>query len=369
MRTERRRAMVRSITSPLALLSLVVAGTLSLDVRAQESATEPASTPLDAADEPDAAAPPASVTTDDDAAPSFDDTSNSKAPAADDDGPSPSAKTTSPDTALSTTEEQGDAATTTSSDNPPLVEASLDPFRTPVDRLTEHYLGSTSRPVRFDWRNSLFILGVHGGELIERNNFGSFRLGAVVRRAFLSIMFEAAASYVFVIGTESSELLALTPYRQASRPPRVELDVNVSYPLFEGVVTPIFDFIPASEMVFSVTGGGRYLLYPQTIIGDRNWDRTSTWTDTQTWQDIGAGLATAQLLDDDRRLLERRGLPGMQIDPATVHTLAGFTFDAYYQPGLFFSARALLAIPALYLVSGTRLGFWWETTLVAGWAF
>jgi hypothetical protein len=363
MRNPRRSVFGRSHVLPLFVCGLAVCGLTTSGVRAQESEAEgaPEGAQADAPLSPDVAT---TTATDKEGASLSDDAARASSESSDNVDGADTAESTSREAASSE-----DTAAEPTREEPSLLEASVDQFRTPVDRLTEHYLGSTSRPVRFDWRNSLFILGVHGGELIERNNFGSFRLGAVVRRAFLSVMFEAGASYVFVLGTESSELLALTPYRQASRPPRVEFDVNISYPLFEGVVTPVFDFIPASEMVFSVTGGGRYLLYPQAVIGDRNWDRSSTWTDTQTWQDIGSGLATAQLLDADRRLLERRGLPGMQIDRATVHTLAGFTFDAYYQPGLFFSARALLAIPALYLVSGTRLGFWWETTLVAGWAF
>jgi hypothetical protein len=252
---------------------------------------------------------------------------------------------------------------------PPLIDAGIDQFRTPVDRLTEHYLGSASRPVRFDWRNSPIILGVTGSELIERNNFGSFRLGGLVRKGFAGFMIEGAVNYVFVLETETSRMLGLTPYRQPTRPSRVEIDINLSYALFEGVVTPIVDFIPPSEMVLMGTVGVRYLVHPQVIVGDRDWSSGETWTTTQTWQDIGASLATVQLLDEDRERLERRALAGMAIDPALVHTMAGFTFDTYYQPGLFFSARSLLGIPALAVASGTRLGFWWEISFATGWAF
>ncbi len=245
----------------------------------------------------------------------------------------------------------------------------MDFTREPVDRLTEHYLGSTSRPVRFDWRDSWVTFGLTGSELIERNNFGSFKVGLLARRAFLGFMIEGALSYVYVIGTSSSELLGLTPYRQPSRPSRVEIDVNASYPLFEGVVTPLFDFIPPSEMVISATVAGRYLFYPEILIGERRWQSTSTWTNTSTWMDVAQSLGTAQMLEADQTLLEENALGGMAVDPALVHTLAGLTLDAYYQPGLFFGARALVGIPALQLVSGTQLGFWWEMTLRAGWAF
>lgn len=254
-------------------------------------------------------------------------------------------------------------------EEPGALDTTIDKFKTPVDRLSEHYLGSTSKPVRFDWRRSWVILGVHGSELIERNNFGSFRVGGVVRKALLSLMLEAGVNYVFVLPTESSRLLGLTPYVQPSRPSRVEIDINLSYPLFEGVMTPLFDFIPPSELVFNVTAGGRYLFYPDVLIGDRNWRSPGTYTEFATWRDIATSLGTAQLLETDIVILERRRLSGMRIDPALIHTLVGFTVDAYYQPGVFFSGRALLNIPALSVVNGTRLGFFWELSLFGGWAF
>jgi hypothetical protein len=248
-------------------------------------------------------------------------------------------------------------------------DPSVDRFRVPVDQLAEHFLGSTARPVRFDWRGSPVMVAIHGSELLERNNFGSFRVGSVVRRAFSSLMLEGGAAWVFVTGTESSELLALTPYRQPGRPSRLELDVNVSYPLFEGVVTPLHDLLPPAQMVLFATGGVRYLLYPETLVGERAWGETSTWTELDTWRDVGEGLATPQLRDSDRAFLEEKALGGMGIDPALVHTLVGLTFDAYFQPGLFLSSRALVAVPLLAPVSGTLLGFWWELGLAAGWAF
>lgn len=248
-------------------------------------------------------------------------------------------------------------------------EASVDRFHVPVERLTEHFLGTASRPVRFDWRRSLFALGLTGSELLERNNFGSFRLGGVARRAFLDVMVEVAVNYVFVNGTESSELLALTPYIQAGRPPRLEIDGNVSYPLFEAVVTPVIDLIPPAEFVLFGTAGVRYLLYPQAVVGDRDWESLDTWRDTETWREVGASLLSPSLTDEDRLVVERDVLGGMLLDSARVHALAGLTLDIYYQPGLFISPRAMIAAPVLTPVSGTQLGFWWEMTLAVGYAF
>lgn len=248
-------------------------------------------------------------------------------------------------------------------------EASVDGYYTPVERLTEHYLGSASRPVRYDWRKSQLAVGAMASELLERNNFGSLRVGGLVRRAFLDIMVEAGLTYVYVLKTESSEILKLTPYVQAGRPPRFEIDVNVSYPLAEAPVTPIIDLVPPAEIVLFATAGFRYLLYPQAVVGDRDWNDQDTWTNTSTWRDIGLNLMAPSLVKEDRLIIERDNLGGMLLDRARVHSLAGLTLDVYFQPGIFFSPRALIAIPLLAPVSETKLGFWWEMTLAAGYSF
>lgn len=255
------------------------------------------------------------------------------------------------------------------SEEPPQEGPGLEAFRVPVDELTEHFLGSTARPVRVDWRRSLVLVGVSGSELIERNNFGAYRLGGFARHAFGDMMLEAGATYVWVLETESSQILERTPYKQAGRPARVELEANVSYPLFEGVVTPLIDLLPPSEMVLSATGGGRYLFYPEVVVGDRDWGRLTTWNDLSTWTDLGGSLGTGQLPEEDLVRLEQSAPGAMSVDPAILHPLVGLTADAYYQPGLFVSARAMLALPLIAAVTGTRLGFWWELSLAAGWAF
>lgn len=247
--------------------------------------------------------------------------------------------------------------------------ASVDGYHASVERLTEHFLGTASRPVRFDWRRSSFAVGVLGSELIERNNYGSFRLGGVARSAFQDIMVEVAVSYVSVLSTTSSDQLALTPYVQAGRPPRFEIDLNASYPIAEAPVTPIIDLIPPAELVLFATVGGRYLLYPQAVVGDRAWENQDTWTDIATWRDIGFGLAAPSLTEEDRLVIERDKLGGMLLDSARVHSLAGLTLDIYFQPGIVISPRGLLAVPILAPVSGTQLGFWWEISLAMGYAF
>jgi hypothetical protein len=235
-------------------------------------------------------------------------------------------------------------------------DTSIELQRTPFEAMGEHFLGSTSRAVRFDWRRSPIIVGVLVSELLERNTFGSFRFGASARKAFGNLTGEIAVSYFDPVSTEASDQLALTPYRQAGRPWHVELDVNVAYPLVEGVVTPLFDFMPPAELVLSGAAGLRYLFYPRSFA---NQDVLDTLPD----------LAFPALTDEERAGIEPTALPGMLVDAARYHTLVGLIADAYLQPGINISPRVMVAIPLLAPVTQTGLGLWWELSLFVGFAF
>lgn len=232
----------------------------------------------------------------------------------------------------------------------------LEGFRTPLDALTERMIGTASKSVRFDWRKSTLGIGLIGSDLLERNNFGSTRLGLLARRPFGKFMGELAISRAFTWGTDSTEKLALTPYRQYGRPSRFELDVNVGYPLAEGVVTALPDFFPATELVFSANAGLRYLFYPGAMSGMK-------------FQDVATSLLAPRISDHELGQLESSRPGGMQIDPARYGLLAGISLDVYFGSGGFLSPRAMMSVPLVGVVTGTGLGFWWELSLAAGWTF
>ncbi|MCY1080759.1 hypothetical protein [Archangium lansingense] len=230
----------------------------------------------------------------------------------------------------------------------------LEGFRTPLDALTEREIGAASKSVRFDWRKSTIGFGLIGSELLERNNFGSTRLGLMARKPFGSFVGEVAITRAFTWGTDSTEKLALTPYRQHGRPSRFELDINVGYPLAEGVVTALPGFFPATELVFSANAGFRYLFYPGAMGGMK-------------FQDVATSLLAPRLSDHELAQLESSRPGGMQIDPARYGLLAGLSVDVYFGSGGFLSPRAMMAVPLLGVVTGTGLGFWWELSLALGW--
>lgn len=224
-----------------------------------------------------------------------------------------------------------------------------------VDELAEHMLGSASQPLRFNWRRMTAAPGVTGSSLVELNNFNSNRLGLMVRRPVFGLLGEVALSRVWTASTPSSKLLSLTPYRQAGRPSRWELDLNVHFPLAEGVVTAWPAFLPAAQLVFSASGGVRYLFYPRSVRG-------------MSILDASTALVSPYLTDDELANLETVRNAGMQIDRARYALLVGFSTDVYFHQGLFFSPRVLLDIPLLSGADGDGVGFWWELSFAVGWA-
>jgi hypothetical protein len=168
-------------------------------------------------------------------------------------------------------------------------------------------------------------------------------------------MGDVAVNYVWSWSTPSSDLLALTPYRQAGRPSRFEVDLNVGYAIAEGVVTPATNWVPPAEVVLSATAGLRYVVYPEGFAG-------------MSLQDAAFALASPQLSATEIANLEDSRLPGMQVDLARTNVLAGFTVDVYLQPGVYLTPRLLVNLPFAGFVNGSQLGFWWETSVALGFA-
>ncbi|MEC8425283.1 MAG: hypothetical protein VX000_15975, partial [Myxococcota bacterium] len=204
---------------------------------------------------------------------------------------------------------------------------SIQRYRTPFPILTERVIGTASRPVEFDWRRTRIHVGATGAELFELNNFDSFRAGAIVRLPADNLLYEFGLGWAWVNDTPSSRQLALTPYRQPGRPPRLAVDFNVGIPLAEGVVTTAPRWFPAVELVFSGYAGLRYAAYPGATEALRLRDKVAAV--------IAPGLSPAerQNLDDAR-------LDAMRIDPARYTTMLGFGNDVYFRQGVFVNPRA-----------------------------
>ncbi|MBE2250728.1 MAG: hypothetical protein IAE78_14420 [Myxococcus sp.] len=235
----------------------------------------------------------------------------------------------------------------------PVPDTSIERYRTPLEALTERPIGETSRAVRFDWRRSRVGFGVIGSSLLELNNYSSARVGGYVRKALGNLMLDAAVTYVFVFGSDASNKLALTPYRQFGRPNRFELDVNVGYAIAEGVVTARPGLVPAAQLVLTANVGARYLFYPGSLAG-------------VPALDVVGGLFAPRLSDTEITNLDKGRLPAMQIDRARYGLLAGFTLDLYFQPGIAVTPRVMMALPVFSGIQGAGLGWWWELSLGVG---
>jgi len=236
-------------------------------------------------------------------------------------------------------------------------ETTLEDHRTPLQALNEHFLGSASRPVRFDWRRANVAVVVRVNDVIERNSFGQWQVGVMARKAFGDILLDGGLNAFFAYETPSSQQLALTPFRQAGRPDHFQLEANVGYAVAEGVVTPVLGFLPPAELVLVGWAGARYLVYVESFTGGGS------------FTDVAASLVSPQLSEGEIIRLENSGPSGMQIDRARLHALVGASLDIYLQPGVVVAPRAMVAVPLLSPVTGTALGFFWELGISVGYAF
>jgi len=250
--------------------------------------------------------------------------------------------------------ESGEAAAKKDQPPPAADEKALEPFRIPVEVITERMVGSASRAVRFDWRKKKVAVAVIASDLVELNNFVSVKLGASARVPLGVFIGEAGLSWVGTWGSLSTELLSLTPYRQVARPSRFQLEANLAYPLAEGVATSRPGFFPATELVFSAVAGLRYLYYPGSLDG-------------LSLRDGALALVAPLLGQVEIDNLEVARLPAMEIDRARYGVLGGLSLDVYFPPGAFITPRVMISPPLLSLGSG--LSWWWELTISAGWMF
>jgi len=254
-------------------------------------------------------------------------------------------------TGVAFAEERPGATASARQDDP-----SLERYRTPLEALTERMLGSASRAVRFDWRKKTVAVGVMASQLHELNSFASARVGGFARLPLGELMAEVGFSRVFVWGSDSTDKLALTPYRQLGRPSRFELDLNFGYPLAEGVVTPRLALISAAELVLSVNLGLRYEFYAHAL-------------DDATAGEVAGAIFAPRLTAKELANMAPLRLPGMQLDDTRYGLLAGLTLDVYFQPGLFVSPRVMVSVPLFTGFSTTSIAWWWELTMSLGWMF
>ncbi len=235
----------------------------------------------------------------------------------------------------------------------PPAEDVLAPYRVPFDTLVDRTIGTTSVPVKFNWRESKVQLAGELTYLAELNNFNGMRVGGLVRKPTGGTMLELGVTYAESWESPTSRLLALTPYRQAGHPDRMEIDLTVGIPVAEGVVTAAPKFFPASQLVFNVYGGLRYILYPTGFAG---------LSRTQVLESIIAPTMSTEEVDN----LDDSRLPGMKIDPGRYGVMLGLGNDLYFKSGFFVSPRFMLAVPLLAPATQSELFLWADLSLAVG---
>lgn len=235
----------------------------------------------------------------------------------------------------------------------PADEDPLSPHRTDLNVLMERTIGTASQPIAFDWRRSKVQIAGTGSFLFELNNFNSGRAGAQARVPAGGMLFEAGASYVFVGDTPSSRQLALTPYRQPGRPSRVEIDLGLTIPLAEGVVTASPKVLPAAQLVFHANVGIRYSLYPTAFRGMR-------------FGQVARATVNPGLTETEIENLDGVRLGAMAVDRARYNVMVGIGNDVYFKQGAFLTPRINFCVPLLAPASNSDMLFWADFSLAVG---
>ncbi|MFT5586746.1 MAG: hypothetical protein ACI9VR_004348 [Cognaticolwellia sp.] len=253
------------------------------------------------------------------------------------------ADTATPDTATP------DTATPASDD-------SLSEYRLPFSVLAERSIGVTSKPVEYNWRDGKVQVAATGSHYFELNNYSTMRAGGMLRLPSDGFIYELGLSKVWVWDSPASQQLALTPYRQPGRPPRLELDLTVGLPIAEGVVTAVPKRFPASQLVLNVYIGLRYSIYPNSYSGLRG-------------RELAAALTSPGMTETEIENLENRRLDAMQVDTARYSVMAGVGNDLYLSQGVFISPRVMFAVPIFAPVNESDLRLWADFSLAVGVAF
>jgi hypothetical protein len=232
----------------------------------------------------------------------------------------------------------------------------LSPYRATFDDLSNQAIGTVSQPVAFSWRRTRLHVAGTAAYPLEFNTFANLRGGVLLRRPVGGMLLELGVSRAVSWDTKASRQLALTPYRQAGRPSRMELDIGVAVPIAEGVVTTQVRALPALQLTFNLYSSVRYLWYPGAQQG-------------MTAGQAAGALFSPTLSSREIDNLDDNRLSSMQVDPGRYGLMLGFGNDLYFAQGLFVSPRIQMAIPVLAPVSKTSLPVWVDLSMHAGWAF
>lgn len=223
---------------------------------------------------------------------------------------------------------------------------------TPLDDILKSQVGSVARASVYLWRQKTLLLSFDAGQLVEMNAFESKKFALMARFPGESMTFQLGLSRIFVAGTDATDALELTPYRQAGRPSRYELDSGIDLTISEGVANQLFDFYPLGQMVLSFQARLRYLIYPTT-------------SKKGAFKDKMRSLFAVELSDEDFDDLSRTAPAGMAVERGRLNALVGLRFDHYAVSGFSLNANLLLALP-LRVSDNDELKSWWEMAVGVG---
>lgn len=140
--------------------------------------------------------------------------------------------------------------------------------------LVEEVLSKSSSPREYDWRQAWFTVEAEATQINEANSFESSGYGLGLSRDLGDILSGSLGSAwlarlnfrrVETRATESTRLIALTPFTQAAQPSRYEILAGVGFTLLEGrSATPLGPRMTDIEHALLLLGGLQYNIHDST---------------------------------------------------------------------------------------------------------
>jgi hypothetical protein len=130
--------------------------------------------------------------------------------------------------------------------------------------LFEEPISESSHSHKFDWVSQGLEFEVAYAPLFEKNNFSSYMYHFGLNRAVTgSIIGRFALRTVHVASTNSTNMLALTPFSQAAQGERTELMLGLGFPLLAGrSFSRLSPILTDLDHVFQAQAAIHYTRYP-----------------------------------------------------------------------------------------------------------
>lgn len=232
--------------------------------------------------------------------------------------------------------------------------------------LVARTVGTTARPLIYDWRSQSCLLSIEAGPVIDLNTFESYHTGISCTIPRENTWISLGISRVWTLETDNSKILDRTPYRQVGRPSRYEIRSTFGLPVAEGIVTVMPSWLPAWDMVFSLQTSLHYLIYPESFSGLKG----------NFLDKVSKVFLSRSLSADEASAVQQSAPQSLLVDPSRLNILFGSSLHVFVQGGWFNRVQVEVGTPLLRAAPdsdgnqpASDISYWWEWSFGVGYAW